>query len=457
MKRPGLWLFLAAAASIPLLGGWAEALTAGTGTVSATWELLGSHTVSISATFDSAIYDLGVNLGPVGTVSAASVVLTNRNIFTGASFVVPFAHASNSFDAVGDIACPSGGCLVPASGPYAFVGFLQNVNVGLLSAFPTYTFTFDGSTTCSSDSGGVFTCNGTFVLNAFPPDAVGTGAQVTIDDTLSFRDPVAGALPDLNTRVILSNVTTAGNLSVARLARYRGALPANVATTGGGFDAIYFDVATDAVFGSVRVCVEVDSNRDGVVDGTTLAVNQLAILHAAVRGDPFVAVPLVVVPPFICADGLTSLSPFVLLIDTSVPGPTTTTTTTTSPSTSTVTTTTAIGATTTTTLASACATARDCLREATARPLCAEPINPKLQKTITKEVKVATTKLGKAAVASGAKAAKFQKQARAAIVAIDTQADKFVTKKKGPISSACRDAIKQAFGPVLGAIDASRI
>ncbi len=466
LRRPTTLLL--AAAWLPLLGGHAAALTAGTGTVNVTVTVNALHSsqsnLSISATFDDATYDLGVDLGPVGTVSANSVALTNVNILAlnGASFDVPFANASNNFHAVGDIACPSGGCFAPASGPYAFVGFLQNVNVGLLSGSSADTFTFDGSATCQSSSGGagitILTCTGSFVLNAFPMDDVGTGAQVTIDDTLTFRDPVAGALPDINTRVILSNVTAGGSLSVARLSRYRGALPAHFATTGGGFDAVYFDVATDATFASARVCVEVDQNGDGIVDGTTLTVPQLAILHGATGGGAFAVVPLVVVGQFICAD-VASLSPFVLLIDTSVVPPTTTTTTTpsatTTPSSTVTTTTTAGGVTTTTTTLAACATARDCLREATAHQLCTETINPKLLKAINKDVKVATTKLGKAAAANGAKAAKFQNQARAAIVAIETQADKFVTKKKGPISSTCRDSIKQAFGPVLGAIDAS--
>jgi hypothetical protein len=467
LRRPTT-LLLAAVASFPLLGGHAAALTAGTGTVNVTVTINPTHlsqsNFNINATFDDATYDLGVDLHSVAPVSAMSVALSNVNIFAlnGASFDIPFSNGTDSFHAVGDIACPSGGCLAPASGPYSFVGLLQNVNVAALSPFSMDTFTFDGSVTCNAMTvSGIttLTCTGgTFVLNALTPDAVGTGAQVTIDATQTYLDPAGNPQPDLTTRVILNNVTAGGTLSVAPLSRYRGAIPAHFATTGGGFDAVYFDVSTDAVFASARVCVEVDSNLDGIVDGTTLAVNQLAILHGAVGGGAFAVVPLVVVGQFLCAD-VASLSPFVLLIDTSVSPPTTTTTTTPSATTtpgSTVTTTTAPGgATTTTTLGPACTTARDCLQQATAHPLCAETINPKLLKTINKDVKAATTKLGKAAAATGAKAAKFQKQARAAIVAIETQADRFVTKKKGPISSTCRDAIKQAFGPVLGAIDAS--
>jgi len=54
------------------------------------------------------------------------------------------------------------------------------------------------------------------------------------------------------------------------------------------------------------------------------------------------------------------------------------------------------------------------------------------------------------------KIGRLGRQARAAIRAILTGADRFVTKKKGPISADCGDAIEQAFNPVLGSIDANR-
>ena len=76
---------------------------------------------------------------------------------------------------------------------------------------------------------------------------------------------------------------------------------------------------------------------------------------------------------------------------------------------------------------------------------------------ITKKTATAETKLGKAASATSAtKAAKFQKQAKAAISAILKKADAFVNKKKGPISSTCRDAIRAALQPVISQIDGSK-
>lgn len=454
--------------SLLVLAGRANAYTAGTGTASVTVDLsIPFKVTTISATFDSATYDFGVNMGSVGTVSATNVTLTSANIFTGAAFDIPFSTTGNSFEAVGDIACPSGGCLVPTSGPYAYVGFLRNVNVSVLPADIVYTF--DGTVTCTGTT--IITCTGPFVVNAFAPDLVSTGPFVEVDRSVAFIDSSTGSERMFDARVILHGVTGGVTmLSIAGLSRYRGGLPSGTVPSSDGFSALFFSVDTDATFVTASVCVKVDENGDGVVDGTTLSVSQLVMgLEVGTHGA--FGAETVSFPPggYICLDNLTQLfsvtgrradgALFVLVPKT--PPPTTTSTTSSSTTITTVpggggstTTTIATGSTTSTTLAP-CATARACLIAATSKPLCAETINPKLQKTITKKLNVATTKLGKAAAASGAKAARFQKQARAAISAIDTQADKFVNKKSGAISAACRDSIRSALAPVLGKIDAS--
>jgi hypothetical protein len=446
---------------LALPGGRAEALTAGSGTATVTVNLI-QQTLGITATFDSATYDLGVNLGPVGTMTAPTVGLDDVNPSTGASFLVPFENPSNSFDAVGDVACPSGGCLAPRSGPYAFAGFLDQVMVSLLPMNLLYTF--DGSATCTGT--GILTCSGPFVLNAFPPDDFDTGSVVTVDRTVAFRDPALGESRSFNVRVVLNDVTDGGTLTVAGFSRLRGTIPPGYSTNSGGFRAFFFDAAvTGAAFMDGRICVEVDGDHDGIVDGTTLTVPQLAVLHAT--SGAFAAVPLVFLDGLVCADRVTTFSPFVLLVNTTVPGPTTTTTTVPAATTTTTTTVPAGGSTTTTTvstpaattttLPAGCATARQCLEQLRSQQLCAEPINPKLQKVIDRKITAALTKLGKGAGTSNAKkAARLVGQARAALRAIQTKAGKFVTKKKGPISAECRDSIGRALGPVLGAIDANR-
>ena len=475
IRRLGGVLVVAGLLLMP--AGRADALTAGTGTAMVTVIANplspGSSTLTISATFDDNTYDLGVNLGPLGKLSATSVALTNVNLGQGAHFDIPFTDTTppittNAFHAVGDIACPADGCISPTpTERYGFVGFLQSVSVSLLPAGNVYTF--DGSVSCTL-AGITLTCTGPFVLNAFPADDVTIGSPPPIDRTVTFTDPstTPPSVRSFDARVILDGVTTGGMLSITGISRYRGSIPAGYSLSSGGFAAFFFDVATDAVFGpgaTRRVCVEVDTNLDGIVDDTSLTITQLASLHATTPGNPFAAVPLMYVPPFICADIL-SFSPFVLLVDTTPPASTTTTSTLVTTTSTLGTTTTSIPGGTTTTIATpsststtlppACATARDCLTAATSKPLC-DPIDSKLQNTISKKTAVAATKLGKAAAATGAKAARFQKQAKAAINAILTKAGKFAKRKKNPISSTCADAIQKVLQPVIGAIDASKI
>jgi hypothetical protein len=112
IRRLGGVLVVAGLLLMP--AGRADALTAGTGTAMVTVIANplspGSSTLTISATFDDNTYDLGVNLGPLGKLSATSVALTNVNLGQGAHFDIPFTDTTppittNAFHAVGDIAC----------------------------------------------------------------------------------------------------------------------------------------------------------------------------------------------------------------------------------------------------------------------------------------------------------------------------------------------------------------
>ena len=459
IRRLGTTVLVTLAGLVSLPAERAEALTAATGTVTVQVVAVPfppSGTITITATFDNATYDLpGVNLGTsLGSVSATSVALSNLNVlapFGGAHFVIPFTNAGPRFEAAGDIACPADNCISPTPAErYGFVGFLENVNASVgLPADNVYTF--DGSASCTI-SGSTLTCNGDFSLNAFPVDDI-VGPTARVDRTVTFTDPTRpGGEREFTARVDLSGITTGGMVSITGLSRYRGSIPAGYALSSGAFRALFFDIESDAVFTSGRACVEVDANLDGFVDvEPSLTLTQLAILHATTPGNPFAAAPVIFLPPFVCID-VVSFSPFVLLVDLTPP-----TTTTTLPGEGPSTTTTIASTPTTSTTLQSCTTARECLQMTKSVPLCEETINPKLQNVITKKTAAAETKLGKAASATtSAKAAKFQKQAKAAISAILKKADAFVNKKKGPISSTCRDAIRAALQPVLSQIDGSK-
>ncbi len=105
----------------------------------------------------------------------------------------------------------------------------------------------------------------------------------------------------------------------------------------------------------------------------------------------------------------------------------------------------------------ACATARACPDEALAGPLCTETINPKLARIIRQKLRAARKKADKAAASSATKAAKLGRRARKLVRGVDTQAGKFVTKKKNPISADCRGRIGSALGSVLEHLEGNRV
>lgn len=185
-----------------------------------------------------------------------------------------------------------------------------------------------------------------------------------------------------------------------------------------------------------------DEDGDGIADGTTFPVAQLRMLHQAVSGGAFTDVTSATQPDGFLCGNVSSLSVFVLAIDPSISGSTTTTTT---PG----------GGTTTTTLP-ACSEPVACIDAALAAPLCGEEtINPKLQKVIAAKLGKAKTLLVKAATKPSSKVAKFLTKTGKQLTAVGNKADAFVNKKKGPISSACRDAIRAVLAQIEAALAAN--
>jgi hypothetical protein len=438
--RTTLLLVLSVVALSPTL---ALAATAGTGTATVSLtSLLSSPKVSVTADFD----------GAIPTFSASNVALSGVNIATGANFSVPFsAGASGSFTAVGTISCPATGCAT-LPGTFSFVGVLSNITTASFPAGSLYTF--DGSVSCTGNVVTGINCTGPFALNSFSVEGLGTGSSVTASGDESFTDPSLGTTRSYSWEVTCGGVTVGGDVSVAGLSKVRGALPAGISTAAAGFRGLYFDASSTATFTSARVCIEVDMDEDGIVDGTSIPVSALVILH--LESGAFVAKPGFDLLGFACADGLTSLSPFVLAVDTTaLPTTTTTTVTTTTLPGGSSTSTTISGPGGTTTTVPTCSTASQCLSAIRSGPLCPEGGSAALQKTIDKKLKAASAKIAKASTATGAKAAKLSHAAGAALQAIETKADKFLTKKKGSITSDCRERIRKALAPVRSALDAS--
>lgn len=437
--RAGLGAALLALAVAP-----AAADVAGTGTANVQVNFV-TQRLGITATFAAGPGDLpGVDLGTLAPFSASNVALRNVDVLTGASFAVPFANPGDAFTAVGDLACPASGCAT-IPGTFAFVGFLDPENVDLLPNDRFYTF--DGAIDCTGNAVLGVNCTGPFALNAFTPAPVGTGPTVAVMGSHPYFDPRLGVRRALDTRVTLTDVTAPGTLDVAGLSRVRGAIPAPYLTSTDGFEAIYFDIATGAIFTQAEVCVVVDADRDGVVDGTATAVSRLAGLHYV--GNAFVLENIRIDDVYACLT-VSSLSPFALVAS---PAQQTTTTT---PTASTTSTTTGATSSTTTTIPP-CASARACLAALKGDIDCAEGLPASFGKLVDQKVKTANAKLGQTAGKSAAKVAKLVKQARGAVQAIDKKAQALAKKRKNGISAACRQGVGAAVAPVLAELAAGRL
>jgi hypothetical protein len=430
----GVLLALAAA---PAMAG-----VAGMGAAEVKIDLI-NQKLTVTATFADKPGDIpNVNLGTLAQFSATGVKLTNVDLGTGGSFVAPFTNGTNSFTADGDVACPATGCAT-IPGVFGFVGQLDSgdLNVSLLPSDKIYTF--DGSATCTGNAVVGYDCPGSFALNFFSPTDFQPGNPVVIPNSDTYFDPSLGIVRHLDTRVTLSNVTTAGTLDVTARSRERGTIPTPyVTSTDDGFNAIYFDISTGAIFTEAEICVVVDANLDGIVDGTRTPVSHLEGLHFV--GNKFVLQTIHIDGIYACLT-VNSLSPFALV---TTPPPTTNTTT--------VTSTTAGIPTTTTTTIPACTTALDCLGRVKGSIDCPEGLDPKLGSFIDKKLGAASARLTKAE-AKPTKAAKFGKQAKNLLTAIDRKAVVLAKRKKKPISADCSESVQEAVAPVLQAIAAGQL
>ena len=425
----------------------AMAGVAGTGTAEVSIDLV-HQKLGVTATFGNQAGDIpNVNLGTLRPFSAMGVKLTNVDFLTGASFVVPFTNGTDSFNADGDVACPATGCAT-IPGVFGFVGQLDptQLHVSLLPSDKIYTF--DGSATCTGNAAVGYNCSGPFALNFFSPTDFQPGAQVVIPNSDTYFDPSLGIVRHLDTRVTLSDVTTAGTLDVTALSRERGAIPSPYVTSTDGFNAIYFDVATGAIFTDAEICVVVDANRDGIVDGTQTPVSRLEGLHFV--GNAFMLEPIHIDDIYACIT-VHSLSPFALVARPPASASSTTTTTSVTSTTATA----GVPATTTTTIP-ACSTALDCLGRVKGSIDCPGGLDPKLGSFIGKKLGAASARLTKAE-AKPTKAAKFGKQARNLLTAIDHKAAALAKRKKKPISAECSDSVNAAVAPVLLAIAAGQL
>jgi hypothetical protein len=441
-------LLLGALFTLLALPAWAE--IAGTGTFDIDVDgFPPSVTFDGNITFDNASFMVGgmsVNLGTsVGTMTYSGNATVNTAALSATFDVVgDDPNSAFGFTGAGGGAC-QGACV---GGTATFAGALDSVSGGVLP--PGFTYTFDGTVAINFLGMGP---GGTVAINAFAAVPTGTGTDVPVGSgATTYFDTRADANASFDIALVFDQVTVAGDTTFVGLTAIPGTIPGGITLN----QAVsrFVDIVTSAGFtGMIDICFNYpDANMDGIVDGTSISIALLRLLHASAAGSAFSNVTTTTGNGQVCGT-VGSLSPVVV----GVAQPTTTTTTTTLGTTTTApggtTTTTPASTTTTTTLPLGnCATPTACVDVALSATLCgSEQINPKLQKAITKGLGKAKKFLGKAA-GNPAKAEKFVGKARKQLDNLDKKATAFVSKKKGPISADCRDDIAAALDQIGQAI-----
>jgi hypothetical protein len=315
-----------------------------------------------SGTFDGQI--TGFNAGPfsvggtpVDLQSAVGMMtIANGNI---PAIDVPALAATFDFDAVSGplsfegagVAVCSSNIINCAAGQATFVGdFTSLTDPGNLLP-DGYVYVFDG--TGGDNPGSGFDAIGNFGINGFLPVDVPAGNPVTAtSDPTSFFDSRSNVLRDFLIDVTFAEVTTPGTIAFLGKSAIPGTLPTNIAVEPDV--SVYVDIVTGnglAFTAPVDVCVHYDDTNpaDGIVDGTSVEVITLKVLHALALGDNFQDVTTTVGGGVVCGQ-VGSLSPFLVAVGPALVTTTTTTTSTSVTTVTTVTTTTTSTSTTTTTL-----------------------------------------------------------------------------------------------------------
>lgn len=440
LNQPARTRLALVAALVALLAGRAEADVAARGTFDISLNV-GIPNTSFNGMlfFDTGTQtvlgtsvDLASDVGDMSYAGTAQVNLQSRS----ATFEFTAGPTNGfAFHAQGAGACDATGCL---NGQATFGGIFDSVT-DPMGVVPDATYTFDGSIFVSFLGGGV---GGTFGINAFDPQPTATGTNVEVGSgPTTFFDSTQGIVRSFEATIRYPNVTAGGTTSFVAFSEVPGEIPAGYQLAPAL--SIFIDIFTSATFtGNADVCVTVaDVNGDGLEDNTNFPVAQLRMLHAAASGQDFTDVTNATSPDGFLCGNVSSLSPFVLGIDPSLGGSTTTTTT---PG----------GGTTTTTLPGAgCTDPVVCIDAALGAPLCGEEtINAKLDTLIDAKLGKAKTLITQAATKPAAKVEKLLKKARKQLTKVGVKADAFVSKKKGPITSACRDSIRATLAQIEAAL-----
>jgi cysteine-rich repeat protein len=318
MRHGGPWSLLAL--TLVLGAGTVRADPVATG--SSNSSLTSEFTYAGTDTFDDQTFtvfgtpvDLATTVGSISLSGSFTLVDTSGT-------TVFHAQASDptvlQFDGSGDFICDPSGC--GSGAPFFFVTMISNLSGTAVSGLPPgLTYTYDGQAIDTDPMTGTF--SGTFAINAYQPSATpasspgcsGTACAVTTTTSGTFAAP-SGAQVPIPLDITFADVATAGTTTVVGLSNVAAAPPSNVVLDAPGFSPIFFDVSTTAtVTPPITVCFHyADADDDGIVDGTTVPVTALRLLHRSSPTGAFVdetVLPVDTADQQVCAQ-TTGLSPF---------------------------------------------------------------------------------------------------------------------------------------------------
>lgn len=452
-------LLLAAAAA----AGRARADVAGTGTLELS--VIPGATAGTVALDGTLVFDPGARTALGRSVDLAASLgetLLAGEATVAAGGAAPFTLEGEDEEAeLGFTVAGTGRCTPPAcaGGTAALAGRLE-VTADAADVLPDGLFTLDASVALDAQGTGT----GRVAVNAFPLVALAAGTDVSVaSGAQRVFDPVTNGERGFTARATFATVTAPGAAGFLALSTRPGALPAGVGLEG-TLSVLVVPVVEAVVTGPVTLCLGwQDTDRNGVVDGTGVAVAQVRLLAAPAADAAFADVTDTVADGFACG---TTAAPEPVVLGVAGPIPTTTTvtapsaSTSTSASTSSTATSTSVPATTTTssTLPS-CTSALECLEQTIARPLCpGEPLDARLSTAILRRLTRAQLQLLRARDAgSPRRVLRLAARARRQLAKVAARADAFVSRPKGAISAACRDNIRAALDRVARELAASRI
>jgi hypothetical protein len=161
---------------------------------------------------------------------------------------------------------------------------------------------------------------GTFGLNAFKTQttAIGDDQTVTFPETTYFN-PLTGEDESIDVAISFSEVTGGGITTVTATSNTSATLPDNFAIATNGFQTAFLDIRTTAtITPPIVICSSyADIDDDGILDGTSPAVSELALTFLHGEGGTFVdrTSSRDSDANTICAT-VDSLSPFAVMVDT---------------------------------------------------------------------------------------------------------------------------------------------